>query len=171
MPIYNDKGEIIMRKVCIAVLLLAVLIIGQLSVFAAPDTIATDALGDSNDLVAVIKPKNQKDSTFDSSYTVSGYGKEGTVVSFYVYDAENEVYTRILNDVQQVAEDGTVETVKVPAVVTIGASGQLINTIMLNQGVNDILLHAQKDESVQLMKLSITKYSYNLFDIIKSLTS
>ncbi len=160
-----------MRKVCIAVLILAVLMVGQLSVFAAPDTISADTLGDANDLIAVVKPKNQKDSTFDSSYTVSGYGKEGTAISFYMYDAENGVYTRIFNDVQQVTEDGTLETVKVPAEVKVGVSGQFINTILLSQGVNDILLYAEKDESVQLMKLFVTKYSYNLFDIIKSLTS
>ena len=43
-----------MRKVCIAFLMLAVLLVGQFSVFATPDTIALDALGNANDLVAVI---------------------------------------------------------------------------------------------------------------------
>lgn len=159
-----------MRKVCIAVLMLAVLLVGQLSVFAAPDTVAVDAVGNANDLVAVTKPKNQKDSTFDSSYIVSGYGKEGAQVSFYLYSGEDAVYKRIMNDIQYVSTDGTVQTAKVPAEVKVGASGLFINTVSLNQGANDILLYAEKNDKVQLMKLSITKYSYNLFDIIKSLT-
>ena len=45
-----------------------------------------------------------------------------------------------------------------------------MSTISLNQGANDILVRAENADKVQLMKLSLTKYSYNLFDIIKSLT-
>lgn len=160
-----------MRKVCIAVLMLAVLLVGQLSVLAAPDTIEAGAVGNSNELVVVTKPKNQKDSTFDSSYIVSGYGKEGTEVGFYLYSAEDGIYKRMLTDIQYVAADGSVQKSKVPVEVKIGASGLFINTVSLNQGINDILIRAEKGEAVQLMKLSITKYSYNLFDIIKSLTN
>ncbi len=160
-----------MRKVCIAALLLLVLLVGQLSVFAAPDTITEGTIGNSNDLVVVTKPKNQKDSTFDSFYIVSGYGKEGTVVSFYIYSADEGLYKRILNETQYIDESGVKQTAKVPSEVKIGASGLFINTVALTQGVNDILVRAEKDENVQLMKLSITKYGYNLFDIIKSLTN
>ncbi len=160
-----------MRKVCIAILMLAVLLVGQLSAFAAPDTIAVDTVGNSNDLIVVTKPKNQKDSTFDSSYIVSGYGKEDTTVGFYLYSADDNVYKRILTEIQYIDTDGSVQKSKIPVEVKIGASGLFINTISLSHGINDILIRAEKGENVQLMKLSITKYSYNLFDIIKSLTS
>lgn len=160
-----------MRKVCIAFLLLAVLLVSQISAFAAPDTIEAGVVGNSNDLVVVTKPKNQKDSTFDSSYIISGYGKEGTEVSFYMYSSDEGLYKRIFNNTQYVDAEGVVQNALTAAEVKIGASGLFINTVALNQGVNDILVRAENGDNVQLMKLSITKYSYNLFDIIKSLTN
>ncbi|MDO4744216.1 MAG: hypothetical protein Q4A86_02405 [Clostridia bacterium] len=160
-----------MRKVCIAILMLAILLTSQLCVLAAPDTIAADAAGNSNGLVVVTKPKNQKDSTFDSAYIISGYGKEGTTVTLYAYSSDEGVYKKILNETQYIDAGGAVQTAQTAAEVKIGASGLFMNTISLSQGANDILVRAENEDKVQLMKLSLTKYSYNLFDIIKSLTT
>jgi uncharacterized protein YxeA len=160
-----------MRKVCIAILMLAVLLTSQLCVWAAPDTITADAVGNSNSLVAVTKPKNQKDSTFDSAYIISGYGKEGTTVTLYAYSSDEDVYKKILNETQYIDAEGAIKTAQTAAEVKVGASGLFMNTISLNQGANDILVRAENEDKIQLMKLSITKYSYNLFDIIKSLTN
>ncbi len=158
-----------MRKAVFTVLLMMSLVLGQLAVFAAPDTIAPDSVGNSNSLVVVTKPKNQKDSTFNAAYIISGYGKEGTIVTLYSYSSSDGVYKKIFNNIQYVDENGTLQNAQSAAEVKIGASG-FMNTITLNQGVNDILVRAENDDKVQFMKLSLTKYSYNLFDIIKSLT-
>ena len=166
-----NKGEITMRKVYIAVVMLAVLLVGQISVFASPDTIAPEQTGNSTELVAITKPKNQKDSTFDSSYIVSGYGKEGTTVGIYLYSSEEGVYKKLFNEAQYVDGEGVVQKTKVPAETVIGASGLFLNSIPLTQGVNDVLVYAENGEQVQFVKLAITKYNYNLFDIIKSLTN
>lgn len=159
-----------MRKVGIAILLVVILVVGQLSVFASPDTIAPDSVGNSNGLVVVTKPKNQKDSTFNSSYIISGYGKEGTTVTLYGYSSNDGLYKKIFNEVQLVDASGVLQTTQTAAEVKVGASGLFMNTIPLSQGANDILVRAENGDKVQLMKLSLTKYSYNLFDIIKSLT-
>lgn len=160
-----------MRKVCIAICVLAVLLVGQVAVFASPETIAADAVGNSNGLVVVTKPKNQKDSTFDNAYIISGYGKEGTTVTLYSFAAVDGIYKKIYNETQYVNENGVAQKASAASEVKIGASGLFMNTIPLSQGTNDILVRAENGDKVQLMKLSLTKYSYNLFDIIKSLTN
>ena len=160
-----------MRKVCIAILVLTVLLVGQLAVFASPETVAADVSGNSNGLVVVTKPKNQKDSTFDNAYIISGYGKEGTTVTLYSFSADDGVYKKIYNETQYVDSDGVTQKASTASEVKIGASGLFMNTIPLAQGANDILVRAENGDKVQLMKLSLTKYSYNLFDIIKSLTN
>ncbi len=159
-----------MRKGILAVLLTVSMLLCQISVFAAPDTISADSAGNSNSLVVVTKPKNQKDSTFGASYIISGYGKEGTVVTLYNYSADEGIYKKMFNTTQYVDASGAISDTQTAAEVTIGASGLFMNTITLNQGANDILVRAENEDKIQLMKLSLTKYSYNLFDIIKSLT-
>ncbi len=159
-----------MRKVVFTVLLTVAMLACQLGAFASPDTISADSTGNSNSLVVVTKPKNQKDSTFGNSYIISGYGKEDTVVTLYSYSLDEGVYKKMFNDTQYVDASGAVQNTQTAAEVKIGASGLFMNTISLNQGANDILVRAENGDRVQLMKLSLTKYSYNLFDIIKSLT-
>lgn len=159
-----------MRKVITAILLTVILVMSQLAVFASPDTIAADSAGNSNGLVVVTRPKNQKDSTFDNAYIISGYGKEGTTVTLYSFSAEDGIYKKIYNETQFVDENGVAQKASVASEVKIGASGLFMNTIPLSQGANDVLVRAENGDKIQLMKLSLTKYSYNLFDIIKSLT-
>lgn len=156
-------------KVASAVLVLC--IISILGVFAAPDTVSADATGNTYDLLVVTHPQNQKDSTFDSTYIVSGYGKEGTVVTLYWYDATDGVYKKVYNETQYVDENGATQTAYSEATVTIGASGLFMNSISLVQGTHNILVRAENGENVQVMKISLIKYSFNLFDILKSLTS
>lgn len=146
-------------------------LMGSLSVFAAPETVAADAVGNTYELVVVTKPQNQKDSTFDAGYMISGYGKEGTTVTLYRLDANENVYRKIYNETRYVDAAGTARKTYAEASATIGASGLFMNTVNLTQGTNNILVRAEKGDSVQLMKISVTKYNYNLFDIIKSLTA
>ena len=55
-----NKGEIIMRKVRFAAILLIAFMVCQLAVFASPETIGVDEAGNSNGLIVITKPKNQK---------------------------------------------------------------------------------------------------------------
>ena len=143
---------------------------GAIGVFAAPDTVASDAAGNTYDLMVITNPQNQKDSTFDSTYIVSGYGKEGTVVTLYRFDAAENVYKKVYNETQYVDENGVTQTTYSEATVTIGASGLFMNTLVLMQGAQNLLVRAENGENVQIMKIALTKYNYNLIDILKSLT-
>lgn len=160
-----------MKKIYLSLIFVLLCLCIPIGAFAAPDTVAVDAAGDSYDLIVVTNPQNQKDSTFNASYIISGYGKESTSVTLYRYDAAANIYKKIYNETQYVDANGARQTAYTEATVTVGASGQFMNSLTLVQGANDILVRAENGGKTQLLKLSVTKYNYNLIDIIKSLTN
>lgn len=150
-------------------LMISILLCGTIC-FASPDTVSPYEGSSATDLIAVTKPEGQKDSTFDTTYVISGYGKEGTVVTLYYHDAASDMYQKIFNPVKYTEEDGTVTTSYEEATVTIGASGLFMNTVEPAEGDNNILIRAENNEKVQYVKLSITRYKRTLLGIIKSWT-
>jgi len=158
----------VLQKRLISIFLF-VLVLCSSVCFATPDTVSPYETETVTDLIAVTKPEGQKDSTFDNTYVISGYGKEGTVVTLYWHDAANDMYNKILNTVEYTEEDGTVTTAYEEATVTIGASGLFMNTFSPAEGDNNILVRAEKDGEVQYVKYTITRYKRNIFGIIKAL--
>ncbi len=159
-----------MKKIYIAIMVIAMLLLGQIGAFAAPDTLPADVTGNSTGLVVVTRPQNQKDSTFNESYIISGYGKEGTSVTLYGYDAESGVYKKFYNSLKYIDGNGASQIIKTASETKIGTSGLFMNTITLGQGENTILVRAENGDKTQVMKLLVTKYNYNIIDLIKSLT-
>ncbi len=159
-----------MKKIYIAILVVAVMLLAQTGVFAAPDSLPVDTTGNTAGLVVVTKPKNPQDSTFNESYIISGCGKEGTTVSLYSFSPETGMYEKFYTEMQYIDESGVSQVLRTPSESTIGTSGLFMNTITLARGENTILVHAENGDSVQVMKLLITKYNYNIIDLIKSLT-
>lgn len=159
-----------MKKVYIAILVVAVMLLGQIGVFAAPDSLAVDTTGNTADLVVITKPQNPKDATFNESYIISGCGREGTTVALYSFSPETGMYEKFYSEMKYIDEYGASQVLRTPSETTIGTSGLFMNTITLTRGENTILVYAQNGDEVQVMKLWITKYSYNIIDLIKSLT-
>ena len=155
-------------SLCLAMLLL---IACSVNVFASPETISADAAGTTSDLIIITKPENQKDSTFSSKYIISGYGMGGTLVTLYSYNEAEGIYEKVYNTSQYVDENGSTFKVQTGAEVTIGTSGLFMGTVGLSQGENTILVRAANGDHVQFMKLSLTKYNYNIIDLIKSLSA
>lgn len=155
-----------MRKLISSIMLIFVLL--SVTCFAAPDTVSPSEEGNVTDLIAVTNPQGQKDTTFDASYVISGYGKEGTVITVYWHDAEEDVYKKVYNEVIYTAPDGTVTTTFEEATVTVGASGLFMRPVDLSHGEHNFLIRAENGESVQYLKLSLTRYKRNLINIIKS---
>ena len=147
-----------------------ILILCTSAVFASPDTVSPYDEGNATDLISVTKPEGQKDSTFDNTYVISGYGKEGTVVTLYYHDTITDMYQKIFNKVEYAEADDTITTSYEEASTTIGASGLFMNTVIPAEGENNILIRAENGESVQYLRLSITKYKRNIIGIIKSWT-
>lgn len=151
--------------------IILLLILGSSAVFASPDTVSPYEKGTATDLIAVTKPEGQKEYTLDTDYVISGYGKEGTVITLYWHDQTEDKYKKIYNHVERTKEDGTTEIAYEEATVTVGASGLFMNTIELALGGNNILVRAENGGSVQYVKLSLTRGKRNLLGIIKSLTN
>lgn len=150
--------------------LVSAILILSLSAFASPDTVSPYEEGTATDLIAVTKPEGQKASTFDSTYIISGYGKENTVITLYWHNMAEDMYQKIYNKVEYTEADGKVTAKYEEATVTVGASGLFMNTVEPAEGDNNILIRAENGENVQYIKLSITRYKRNLLGIIKALT-
>lgn len=150
---------------------ISLVVLGSSAAFAAPDTVSPYDKSTATDIVAVTNPEGQKEYTLDADYVISGYGKEGTVITLYWHDSTVDQYKKIYNHIVRTKEDGSSETVYEEATVTVGASGLFMNTIELAPGGNNILVRAENGGCVQYVKLSLTRGKRNLLGIIKALTN
>jgi hypothetical protein len=122
-----------------------------ISAFAAPDTISPGDSGNTADLIVITKPPKDQSATFDRSYVISGYGKEGTVVT--VYRLANGVYVR--TDYSW----------------TIGASTCFATPIELTQRKNYLRIRAADPSGlIQHADLEITYLGSNIQNIINGIT-
>jgi hypothetical protein len=139
----NLLGVFIMKKFIISVLLAFVMIASAaFSVSAHPATLASGTEGTASSLITVKKPDSSSTTTMKTTYSVTGVGKEGVSVCFYVYDGTNYV--------AQKNSDSN------PLSITIGASGVFYKQISLKEGLNRICVRAEaSDGRVQLVYLSI----------------
>lgn len=149
-------------------LTILILVLTTAVCFAAPDTVSPYEEGNATDLIAVTNPQGQRDTTFDGSYVISGYGKEGTVITVYWHDAEADLYKKVYNEVKYTSSNGTVTTALEEASVTVGTSGLFMRSVDLSQGDHNLLIRAENGGSVQHLKISLTRYKRNLINIIKS---
>lgn len=149
-------------------LIILIFVMTSSVVFASPDIVSPYEGAAATDLIAVTNPQGQKDTTFDGSYVISGYGREGTVITVYWHDATEDLYKKVYNEVKYTSSDGTTITALEEATVTIGTSGLFMRAIDLSQGDHNLLIRAQNGESVQHLKISLTRYKRNLINIIKS---
>ena len=160
-----------MKRIISLFLILAVMAVCSVSVFASPETLAANVSGNTSDLIMVTKPENQKDTTFSSTYIISGYGMGGTVVTLYGYNSATGVFEKVYNNTQYVDANGATQTTRSAAEVTIGTSGLFMENVGLADGENTILVRAANGDRVQVMKLSLVKYNYTIIDLIKSLSN
>lgn len=166
---YNKTGGSVMKKRIASLMILAAIIgIFGITAYAAPDSLAPDAVGNTKALVTVTNPEGTSDLTFDSSYVISGYGEIGTVVTVYFFNSETGFYEKLYKTVTTVGEDGVIATEKQSVSSTIGGSTLFFNTVNLANGSNSYMLYAEKGDMVQIGKFFIIKHNYNIIDVIRS---
>ena len=85
-------------------------------------------------------------------------------------DFDSADFKKVYSELKYIDENGGSQILKTPSEVKIGTSGLFMNSISLKQGENLILVRAENGDEVQMMLLSVTKYNYNIIDLIKSLT-
>ncbi len=158
-----------MKKIIVSFLLLfAISASFGVTAFAAPDSLYSDAVGNTTGLVNITSPQGGVDETFDKSYVVSGYGEVGTVVTIYSYNWETGFYDKLYKTVTTVNADGVYETSRKSVSTTIGESTLFLGTVNLNSGINYFMLYAEKGDRVQIVRLNVNKRNYNILDIIRS---
>ncbi|OQB11673.1 MAG: hypothetical protein BWY15_02424 [Firmicutes bacterium ADurb.Bin193] len=136
-------------KVLVSGILAAALL--GVSAFAMPDVVWPGDGGNTADLIVITKPPKDRSATFDRSYVISGYGKEGTTVA--IYKLTGDYYTKTEYE------------------WTIGASTFFAVPIEL-EGRKNILLVRAEDASGQNqnVKLEITYLGSNLQDMFSGIT-
>ncbi len=138
-----------MRKLslAVAVVFLLSVLLGT-SVFAAPETLPADTLPILNTAFTITNPNAQTASTTDGYYTVTGYGNQGTKLTFYALS--------VFGGYQQIMQNG------IPVTWTIGASRLFAQRIPLRGGRNAVLVVAESgDRITQINVLQITKVVQN----------
>ena len=138
-----------MKTLKILALVLVFCVLGTSSAFAAPATIDAGSVGNVSDLIVITNPPVSKAATFDQSYIISGYGKEGVTVTLYWLD--NGTYKK--SDYSW----------------KIGASGIFFKRVELGKGKNDILCYAESNGSRQHVKLEITYLSTGFNDMMSGI--
>ena len=119
---------------------------------AMPPTISAGDGGGAADLIVITKPPKDQSATFDRSYVISGYGREGTAVAVYRHDGK--VYRRV-NDYSW----------------TIGASTCFAAPIELTGRKNLLLIRAEDASGQgQNVKIEITYLGSNMQNMIKGIT-
>lgn len=158
-----------MKRILFLLIMLAAIIgIFGMTAYAAPDSLAPDAIGNTKALITVTNPEGQSDICFDNSYVFSGYGEVGTVVTVYSFSNETGCYEKLYKTVTTVGEDGVVSTKDEAVSSVIGGSTLFFNTVNLEQGLNSYMIYAEKDDLVQISKYMIVKHNYNIIDVIRS---
>lgn len=120
----------------------------SVAVVAAPDVLNSASTGNSNNIIVITNPPEDKSATFDMSYIISGYGKQGTDVTIYLY------------------EDGVYK--KSQYTWTIGASGLFFKKITLAKGKNALICYAESGNSIQVVPLEITYLGSNFLETINN---
>ena len=135
------------------VVLLSVLFITLFAVTAGamPNVVWPGDGGNTSGLIVITKPPKDRSATFDRSYVISGYGKEGTVVA--IYKLSGDVYVKTNYEWQ------------------IGASTYFAIPIELDSKKNILLCRAEDSSGqYQHAKLEITYLGSSLSDVVRNIT-
>ena len=138
-----------MKKLRILSALITAVLVISFSAYAAPATIAPGQTGGNGNFIVIQNPPTNKAATFDKSYIISGYGKQG--VNVYIYKLENGTY------------------VKTDYSWTIGASGMFFKKINLTKGTNALICYAEDGGVSQSVYLQITYLGTDLTNKINDI--
>ncbi len=135
----------------IIVLIIAFMLAFCVVASASPDVVWSGDGGNVGDIIVITNPPTDKSATFDKSYIISGYGREGATVTIYEYSGD--VYTRT------------------PYTWQIGASGLFFKRIELNKGENILLCRAENGNGAyQIAKLEITYLGTGFSDMLRGIS-
>ncbi|MDR0405447.1 MAG: hypothetical protein LBH54_01495 [Clostridiales bacterium] len=138
-------------KILLSVAVFSILI-GVTAFAALPETMWPGDPGNTTGLIVITKPPKDRSATFDRSYVISGYGKEGTIVA--IYKLEGGRYVKTAHTWQ------------------IGASTYFAVPIVLDKGKNLLRVGAEDSSGTQKenVNLEITYLGNHLSDVVSGIT-
>lgn len=137
-----------MKKIVALVLCMIVMLL-PLTSLAAPEFLGSSYVGTVDYLVDILNPDSFSTATSNSVCVVSAAAKAGTNVAIYMYDASTGMYRKINTYFNGVKFEET----------AVGASGLYARQVLLREGLNKILVYAQKDNAIQTTRLEVTLLS------------
>ncbi len=127
--------------------------------FASPEEMSVDDNGNITGLIILNNPR--EGNTFEKEYVLSGSGKEGIMLTVYMYNSETNNYKKVY-----IVDEVGIK----PAEWEIGASGIVMQEIQLEKGKNLISLRATLDDyNYQVIKIDVNLLSKDLLMRLKEL--
>lgn len=142
-------------KICASIVCIFALLCPVLS-SASPAYFSATADSDSSSLVVITNPPSFS-STTQKGVVFCGYGSAGTTVSIYLFNTTTQRYEKMY-------------VYGNPVSTTINASGVFWKKVDLPNGLNKVLVCAEKDGAYQLVRREVSVLSSNLADRIKGYT-
>lgn len=138
-----------MKKLLVLSICIIALLIPTVSFAAAPEFLGAEYVGTMTDLVDILNPDSFSTTTSNSVCVVSAAANEGTNVAIYMFDAATGMYRKINTFFNGVKFEDT----------AVGASGLYARQVLLKEGLNKILVYAQKNSGIQTVRLEVTLLS------------
>lgn len=138
-----------MKKLIISVICIIALLIPTVSFAAAPEFLGANYVGTKSDLVDILNPDSFSTTTSNSICVVSAAAKQGTTVAIYMFDAATGMYRKINTYFNGVKLEES----------AVGASGLYARQVLLREGLNKVLVYAQKNGAIQTVRLEVTLLS------------
>lgn len=123
-----------------------------------PAAIGSSESSTASDLVVVKKPETKNSATTKTTYGITGTGKSGVSVAYYVSDG-NDGYTQLRTD------DG--EAVK----TQIGAAKVFYKQVNLSEGHNKFAVRAEYNGLYQITYFDINLIKQEVIDNMNSFTN
>lgn len=150
-----------MKKLICILLCLSIIAVPFVSFAATPEFVGTTYSGNCTDLFDILNPDSFSTTTSISTCIVSAAAVSGSNVAIYLYDSTTKMYRKITTYFGGVRLEET----------TVGASGLYAQQVLLKEGLNKILVYAQKGNKIQTTRLEVTLVSEKFTGNIKSFVS
>ncbi len=134
-----------------------IMLSGMCAFAAHPATISSYEGSTATDLIVVKKPETKNSATTKTTYGVTGTGKNGVSVAYYV--ANGDSYTALTGD------DGKVSRTK------IGAAGVFYKQMSLSEGHNKFAVRAEYNGLYQVTYFDINLLKQEVIDNMNSFNS
>lgn len=150
-----------MKKIICILLCMLVMATPLVSLAATPEFVGTTFKGNTNELFDILNPDSFSTTTTISTCIVTAAASPESKVAIYLYDSSTNLYRKITTYFGGVRLEET----------TVGASGLYAQQVLLKEGLNKILVYAQKGSKIQTTPLEITLVNEKFKGNIKSFVS